>query len=461
MKRGLVVVYSRVSSGSQNLREQIDAAKKVLKVRNINEDDALFLEDFSVSATKNTIKDRPNFYRLLQLVSENKVAIVIIYARDRGYRHFYEGSRFNNLVNFHGVEVVYTASNSIPFHKDSSIESFYGIFAQQEGKNIGKRTADAIKRYPGETIGYQRIEQKANNGNKKKVHFTKDDDRSHTIKSLFDEFSQIQTKAEFVDILIKYGKKLSHATVIRILQRLFYAGHCYTDYGYDELEHVEPIISLELFKKVQVTLQKFAAEYEDEVARVKEKILYHPICGICNHEMKFKKLLDKPSYFVCSNRHKKLAIDLDDLNQFIEETIRKEISTFTLSTYKPIFQVHLNGVLDQLIYQKQHHEHLLNKSLLIYSSGESIKHGVKRRKSEAKMQELEDKMEAIDRELVVLRSLRNEITTISSIVPSAISNLTKSDLEILIELLVKEIQIHYEYLEIKMYNFASDQRGVG
>jgi site-specific DNA recombinase len=291
MKKGLVIVYSRVSSGSQNLREQIDAAKKVLKVRNINEDDVLFLEDFSVSATKNTIKDRPNFYRLLQLVSENKVATVIIYARDRGYRNFYEGSSFNNLVNLHGAEVVYTASNSIPFHKDSSIESFYGIFAQQEGKNIGKRTADGLKRYPGETIGYQRIEleQKASNG-KKKVHFTKDNDRSHTIKSLFDEFSQIQTKAEFVDILISYGKKLSgHTTVMRILQRPFYAGHCYTDYGYDALEHVEPIISLELFEKVQVTLQKFATEYEDEVARVKEKILYHPVCGTCNHKMKFKR----------------------------------------------------------------------------------------------------------------------------------------------------------------------------
>lgn len=454
-------MYSRVSSGSQNLREQIDAAKKVLRVRNINEEDVLFLEDFSVSATKNSIKDRPNFYRLLQLVKENKVATVIIYARDRGYRHFYEGSKFNDLMNLHDVEVVYTASNSIPFHKDSSIESFYAIFAQQEGKNIGKRTADAIKRYPGDTIGYQRTEQKTDNG-KKKVHFTKDNDRSHTIKSLFDEFSRIQTKAEFVDILIRYGKKLSgHTTVMRILQRPFYAGHCYTDYGYDELEHVEPIISLELFEKAQVILQNFATEYHDEVARGNEKILYRPVCGICNNEMKFKKVLDKPSYFVCSKRHKKLAIELDELNQFIEETIRKEISTFTLSTYKPIFQTHINSVLGQLIHQKEHHKQLLDKSLLVFSSGELIKHGAKRRNSEAEMQELEDKMEVIDRELVVLQSLQNEINTLSSIVPSAIRNLTNSDLEILIELLVKEIQIHQDYLEIKMYNFASEQRGIG
>ncbi len=160
MKKKLTVVYSRVSSGSQNLREQIDAAKKVLKVRNIDEEDVLFLEDFNVSATKNDIANRPSFNRLMQLVSEDKVATIIIYSRDRAYRDFYEGARFNALINQRGVEVVYTAYGEIPIHQNSSLESFYGIFAQQEGKNIRKRIADVVNRYPGTTIGYHRIKKK-------------------------------------------------------------------------------------------------------------------------------------------------------------------------------------------------------------------------------------------------------------------------------------------------------------
>ncbi|MFI2858620.1 recombinase family protein [Paenibacillus sp. JSM ZJ436] len=461
MQKKLVVVYTRVSSGSQNLREQKAAAKNVLEMRNINEEDVLFLEDFNVSATKNNMKNRPNFNRLLRMVSEDKVATIIIYARDRAYRNFYEGSQFNDLVNLHNVEVVYTASNSIPFHKNSSIESFYGIFAQQEGKNIGRRTDDARKRFPGETIGYERIEQKTSEG-KKNVKFFRDYDRSHMINSLFEEFSQIQTKTEFVDILSTYGKKLSgHAKVMKILQRPFYAAHCITDYGYDQLNHVEPIITLELFEKAQVTLQKFVQEYEDEVARVKERIIFQPICGICNNEMKFKKMLNKPSYFVCGQRHKQIAIELDELNQFIEKTILNEINSFTLSIYEPMFRTHLKGVQDKLLHQKQHNKHLWEKSLLLLASADFIHHGMLRKHSESKIQHIEDKIDTIDRELVELRSLEHKMTSITSIVPRAIRNLTKSDLEILIELLIKEINIHHDYLEFNMYSFASEQKGVG
>lgn len=461
MQKKLVVVYSRVSSGSQDLREQLDAAKKVLKIRNLSENEVLFLEDFSVSAMKNDIANRPSFDRLLRLIREDKVATIIIYTRDRGCRNFYEASQFNNLVNLHDVEVLYTASEEIPFHKDSYLECFYAIFSQQEGKNIRRRTIDATRRYPGKTIGFQRIEQKTDDG-KKKVNFIKDDDRSNIIKPLFGEFSQIQTKAEFVDVLTTYGKELSgHATVMKILQRPFYAAHCHTDHGYDELEHVEPIITLELFEKAQLTLQKFVREYEDEVIRVKERIIFHPICGTCNKEMKFKKMLDKPSYFVCSNRHKKIAIEMDELNQSIEETITKEIKNFTLSIYKPVFRLHLKGVLDKLIHQKQHNKHLREKSLLSLATCDLIKQSAKQRNLQAEIQQIESKIETIDRELELLHSLQNEMTTISNIVHPAIQNLTKSDLLILIELPVKEIQIHHDYLEINMFNFSLDQKGAG
>ncbi|UOR10806.1 recombinase family protein [Halobacillus amylolyticus] len=54
LKKELVVAYSRVSSSSQNLREQL----AVLKSRDINKDEVLFLEDYSVSATKNDASNR-------------------------------------------------------------------------------------------------------------------------------------------------------------------------------------------------------------------------------------------------------------------------------------------------------------------------------------------------------------------------------------------------------------------
>ncbi|MBM7662261.1 DNA invertase Pin-like site-specific DNA recombinase [Bacillus mesophilus] len=453
MQKKLVVVYTRVSSSSQNLREQRDAAKKVLKARGINEDEVLFLEDFNVSATKNDANNRPAYKKLLKLIKEGRVALVIIYARDRVQRDFYEASEFNEVVNFYGVEVIYTATNEIPFIKNSSIENFYGIFSQQEGKNIGRRTSDATKRYPGKIIGFERIEELLENGSTK-VRFSLDNNRSIIIRSLFKEFSQVQTKEEFVSVLTKYGKELNgHRKVMKILQRPFYAGYCLTDYGYDELHHVDEIISLEMFEEVQAILNKFIKEYNETVIRARDKMILNPICGVCNKNMVFKKVLDKPSYFVCSFRHKKVVVELDEFNRIIEETILKETEQFVLKEYESIFKMHLRGVIDNLTYQKQHKEQLLNKSMLLLASNFHTMY----EKLKMEIQRTNTEIDEINHEITSVQSLKNELKTISQIVQPSLDNLTKSELEVLIELLIKNVKVHQDYFEIDLYSLIKEK----
>ncbi|WP_176483792.1 recombinase family protein [Bacillus sp. FJAT-45066] len=453
MQKKLVIVYTRVSSSSQNLREQRDAAKKALKARGINEDEVLFLEDFNVSATKNDANNRPAYKKLLKLIKEGRVALVIIYARDRVQRDFYEASEFNELVNLYGVEVIFTATKEIPFIKNSSIENFYGIFSQQEGQNIGRRTSDAIKRYPGKIIGFERIEEVLKDG-RTKVRFTLDNTRSKIIESLFGEFSEIQTKEEFVSVLTKYGKYLNgHTTVMKILQRPFYAGHCITDYGYDKLNHVDPVISLDLFEKVQSILNKFIEEYNEAVTRAKDKMVLNPICGVCNKNMLFKKALDKPAYFVCSSRHKKVVVELDEFNKIIEETLKNETEKFALKEYESIFKMHLRGVIDNLTYHKQHKEQLLNKSMLSLSSNFHTKY----EKLKLEIQRKNADIEEINHEIALLQSLKNEIKTISQIVQPALGSLTKTELEVLIELLIKSVKVNHDYFEIDLYSLVKEK----
>src|SRR5690606_33802837 len=124
------------------------------------------------------------------------------------------------------------------------------------------------------------------------------------------------------------------------------------------------------------------------------------ICGICSNEMKFKKMINMPSYFVCSQRHKKIAIDLDELNQFIKETILNEIQSFALSAYKPIFQAHIKCVQDKLLHQKQHNIHLREKTLLSSASADHfVEDFTKHKNSETKIEHYEDKINTINREL--------------------------------------------------------------
>jgi len=457
-------VYSRVSSGSQNLRRQIDAANNALEARNIDKDEVLYLEDFNVSATKNDKNNRPNYKKLLNLVVEDRVAVVFVNNRDRVCRNFYEGSEFNKLMNKHNVEVVYTASDAIPFNKNSSIESFYSIFSQQEGNNIKRRSDDGRKRYPGSLIGYKRIEEEVKNeenkgtenNEKHMVTFIKDNDRSTIIKQLFEEFSKLETKEEFVDVLTKYGKHLNnHSTVMKILQRPFYAAYCHTDYGYDQLSHVQPIIEFDLFEKVQSVLNKFILEYENAVVRAKEKMYIVPRCGVCCNAMKFRNPLGKAAYFVCSSGHKSLRVDLDDLNRIMKDTIITEIQQFTLKKYKAMFMLHYNGVLDNLNHRKKHKEMNLKKKTLSIASESLMKKAAPFNELALQVKETQDEISSIEKEIVSLQSLKSEIGTISKLVNPACTELPESDLISLIELLVKDISIHSEYVEINLYSLKA------
>jgi site-specific DNA recombinase len=457
MRKKLIIVYLRVSSGSQNLREQEDACNKALSVRNINKEDVLYLKDFNVSATKNDSNNRPNYKKMLDLVSEGKVSVIFIYARDRAYRDFYEGSEFNKLMVKHNVEVIYTGTDEIPFNKNSSIESFYGIFGQQEGKNIRKRATDGTKRYPGKVIGYERIEKITEEGNRE-VTFVEDYDRSGIIKLLFEEFSQIQTKEEFVSVLTEFGKKLSgHSTVMKILQRPFYAAYCHTDFGFDRLNHVHPIITLELFKRVQSVLNSFIENYESAVLLAKEKVIITPICGVCNDPMKFKRPLGQSPYFVCSASHKKNFIDLDELNEAITEIVITETRKFTLAEYKPIFTLHLKGILDTLNHEKQYKEHLLNKTILAAASGDLVGSSnlVKHKK---KILELQNVIEVIDQEILQLSSLKSEIESISKIVSPTIDKISKTNMDILVDLIVKQISVYPDYLDINLFSLVCENK---
>lgn len=312
---------------------------------------------------------------------------------------------------------------------------------------------DAIQRYPGKVIGFERIEETLENG-QTKVRFSLDNNRSNMIKSLFEEFSQIHTKEEFVSVLAKYGKALNgHATVMKILQRPFYSGHCLTNYGYDELGHVEAITSLELFEKVQAILNHFIEEYNETVSRAKDKVILNPICGVCNKKMVFKKVLDKPSFFVCSSRHKKVVVELDEFNMIIEETIMKETEQFVLKEYEPIFKMHLRGVIDNLTYHKQHKEYLLNKSMLSLASDFHSKY----QKLKLEIQRTNAEIDDINQEITLLQSLKNEIKTISQIVQPALGSLTKTELEVLIELLIKNVKVHQDYFEIDLYSLVKEK----
>src|SRR5690606_30244542 len=163
-------------------------------------------------------------------------------------------------------------------------------------------------------------------------------------------------------------------------------------------------------------------------------------------EMTFRTTLNKPSYFVCSNRHKRVAIELDELNEIIKSTIIKETEKFTMSAYDPVFRIHLNGVIQKLHHQKRHKELLLERHTLSFASEQLFSRDSKLNHLKTEIKNVRKEIEAIDRELELLRALKYEVGTISNIVNPAVNKLNASDLVILIELLVKQVQVYHDHL---------------
>lgn len=176
-----IIIYSRVSSAAQNLALQVELAKQYLIRENIDLNDAEFINDHDVSATKLAMDERKGLKKLIALIKAKKVKKLIVYKRDRLARNFYEYAELAKLFIEYDVEVIFTASNEAPFMRSIVFESFHGMLGQMEGLNIKSRTDDARKQYPNNIIGYTRTKQ--NN----LVTYAAHPEKAEIITSLFEK----------------------------------------------------------------------------------------------------------------------------------------------------------------------------------------------------------------------------------------------------------------------------------
>ncbi|MEK4750437.1 recombinase family protein [Niallia sp. FSL W8-0177] len=327
-----VIVYSRVSSAQQDIQKQILLAEAYVNNHNYKKESVIWLKDNDVSANKLSMDERPALQELRILLKQGLIKTIIVYSRDRLARNFYEYVSLVKEFYQYDANVIFTSTKQPPFSKKLSIEALYGIFAQTEGQSISGRRSDTNKQYPSNIFGYKKL------GRKKDTKYVPDDNIQKELKTFLLSVKKVDNAESLFAILLTYKKILKNKKyddLLRYLQNPFYSGHMETLYGYEQLRHVEPIISLDDFQNNQLKLKKLKNEIFDAITLASSHGIIIPHCSICKKEMTFRTSeLGKSSYYVCKKKHQEFMIPVNVYNDLISNHLNEVVGSISIEKLK-------------------------------------------------------------------------------------------------------------------------------
>lgn len=336
----LNVSYYRTSTNSQDEEMQIAAAHSLMQQMGLS--NVLELNEHGVSANTVPLRQRQKLNILLNLIKEGRVNHLLVFARDRLARDPYEYNEIQKTIRKHGVKIIFTMENAVPFQEDEGMELLLSVFARYEGQQIRQRTYETSKQFPPRIFGYHKMVE---NGTKR---YVVDESKESDIVRMFRECSEICSPEDFAFFLVKYQKlfKRHPLQILNMLQNPFYSAHLKHGNQYLQLDHVEPMITFDLFNKAEKVVLLYKRAISE--ALLKQQFLL-PKCAICNSTMKIigRNLID-PGSFVCSNNHTRVAISVDELEEEARNVIDSFIASISVKSIEVLTKKSLNKLLSQL-----------------------------------------------------------------------------------------------------------------
>ncbi|MGF6947704.1 DNA invertase Pin-like site-specific DNA recombinase [Neobacillus sp. B4I6] len=306
------VFFRRVSTAGQDLAMQSSAdapyREKLLP------QEIVIVDENAISANKLSVYERPEMQKVISLIKQGKVHTLYAFDRTRLFRDSYEAQEFHDLRTKHDVHLVYTSvgNGHIQATEDVFLEGLLNIFSDIEGKNIARRTREAIRRYPPKKFGYEKI--------KETKHFRHATNKKEILNQFFNELLEISTVDELAELLNKYRKilKRSDDEIIRIARDPFYAAYDLSK-GENKLHHVEPYLDLSTFNRIQERLGLVFNSYLERIGKLAAQNAFTPICGSCQQPMKYHiDKINNTGFYSCSRNHAKVCITFVDLAKVVQ-----------------------------------------------------------------------------------------------------------------------------------------------
>nr|WP_285846660.1 recombinase family protein [Priestia koreensis] len=319
------VFFRRVSSKEQDIAMQ-ETADSLYRQKYLPSEIKI-INEFAVSANKLKINERPEMKDLIRMIQNDQVDEIYAFDRSRLFRDYYEASHFFSICQRKNVRITFTSSEYGTQQVSDSplIEGVLNVVGDIEGKNIARRSAEAMRRFPPQKIGYVK--------KKELKKYVKDLAKADILNEFFMKLAVIESDSELEELLKVFKKRLktTSESLIRIARDPFYAAYDLTT-GQNKLHHVEPYLTLAQFKQLQ-DRNSFLSKYEVRKQLLREQNIYNVHCKKCHSLMSFhfKTAKDK-AWYSCANKHSKVSISTDDLSKIVLLSLQKVINHLDIET---------------------------------------------------------------------------------------------------------------------------------
>ncbi|MDF0728965.1 recombinase family protein [Cytobacillus sp. S13-E01] len=451
----VIAAYFRISGSSQSIKLQIEKAKNWAEENGhswFEEEDCFWSEEIEIfnenvlSANQVGMENRFELMRLLKAIEAGQIKVLIVFARDRLARNYYEYMEIVSLILKNKVKVI-ILGDTAPFSYNYLTEGVHGIQCQQDGTNIASRIKTVQNLYPDKKFGY--INDKVNK------RYLINEKYHYSILTFFQEVSNTDTFERLSTLLTEFKSKYKRKSVEdcwKLLRTPFYAGYDSKSRNYFQLTYVNPIISLGLFKKVQDVLDYYETDFIKAIRLNEQEAFFHPSCGICFEKMTHRngRIGGLTASYYCKN-HKSNCIFVQDLNEEIVEVMLMIVNNLSREKIKKLAVFSTNKAIRSLKEKRdQLNEMMRLRRTNFFSRNKSLQRDpvelFNRRNEQIQEQEL------IQRQIDELNYTKKVLGDIEKIIKQKLFYKIKTDeIYIYLSFFLEDIRISSNSIDFKVY----------
>lgn len=322
------VVYARYSSHSQR-EESIEGQLRECKDF-ADRNNFMIIGEYVDRAISGKTDNRAEFQRMIRDSEKGRFQAVIVYAIDRFARNRYDSATYKMRLKKNGVKVYY-AKQSIPDSPEGIIlESVMEGYAEYYSENLsvhirrGMRENALQAKVAGGSLplGYRIAEDK---------HYEIDPPAAKIVQEIFQMYADGVSAAQIVDYCNEMGYRTSrNARFNKNSLRTMLRNDKYIGvYRYNDIvieDGVPPIISKELFEKVQVAYKRNFTSRARSKAKDDYLLTTKLFCGHCKSNMIGESGTSRRGtvyhYYKCNERkHRKRCDKATERKEWIEEFV--------------------------------------------------------------------------------------------------------------------------------------------
>lgn len=406
------VIYCRYSSDSQT-EQSIDGQLRVCTEYAKN-NDILILDTYIDRAMTGTNDNRPDFQRMIKDSVKKNWDYVLVYKLDRFSRNKYETVIHKKTLRDNGVKVL-SAMENIPDTPEGII-----LESLLEGMNqyYSAELSQKVKRGMNETrqkgnftggflvYGYKVVDKKV----------VIDENKADTVRYIFEQYAMGVYVKDIIKALTEKGilnrnKPFARNTVYNILRCEKYSG--IYRHGDEVFTNIYPqIVDTETFNKVRdkINANRYGKRSVEVVYLLRNKLKYGYCGSTITAECGTAKNGETKRYYKCLGRKhnngcNKQAIRKTVLENIVLENIISELNKPQVMNMlvngllaEQQRQAQCNTVLNLLLKEKRSAETSIDNIMSAIENGGTSNTAMKR------LRELENRVETLDKQIVIERS---------------------------------------------------------